>query len=100
MRRAITALAIGLTAVTMSAVAAGTGKNSLDPLKGRFHVQHTRKLKQDCGSCHADAQKDVLYARKDRPLPAGMPGPVDRNVCLSCHEPTNKKAPWYGRAAK
>lgn len=99
MRRALAALAIGLAAATTSAVAAGKGWNSLDPVKGRFHVQHVQKLKQDCASCHADTQKDLLFGRKDLPLPAAMPGPVDRGVCLSCHQPANKKAPWYGRAA-
>ncbi len=83
----------------MSAVAADKGKNSLDPASGRFHKQHTQKIKLDCASCHAEVQKDVLYARKDRPLPAGMPGLVDRSVCLSCHDKAGKPA-WYGRAAK
>ena len=99
MTRVLAVLALGLAAFAMSAEAADRGRNSLDPVKGRFHKQHTQKLKMDCGTCHADAQKDVLFARKDRPLPAGMPGPVDRHVCLSCHDKSSKAA-WYGRATK
>ena len=99
MRRTLAVLALGLAALAMSAVAADGGRNSLDPVKGRFHKQHTQKLKMDCGTCHADAQKDVLYMRKDRPLPAAMPGPVDRHVCLGCHDKSGKAA-WYGRATK
>lgn len=99
MRRAVSLLALGLAACALSAVAADKGKNSLDPMNGRFHKQHTQKLKLDCGSCHDDTQKDALYARNDRPLPAGMPAAVDRHVCLACHQKPSKPG-WYGGAAK
>ncbi len=99
MRPALAALAIGLATLAISAGAADRGKNSLDPVTGRFHQAHTQKLKLDCASCHADTQKDVLDMRKDRPLPAGMPGPVDRYTCLACHQKPNKPG-WYGGAAK
>jgi cytochrome c553 len=99
MRRAVAVLTLSLAAFAMSAVAADQGRNSLDPVKGRFHKQHTQKLKMDCGTCHASEQRDVLFMRNDRPLPAGMPGPVDRHVCLSCHDKSSKAA-WYGRSSK
>lgn len=99
MRRLLTALAIGATAFALSATAADKGRNSLDPVKGRFHVKHTQKLKLDCGTCHAAEVNDTLNMRNARPMPAGMPGVVDRHVCLGCHEKPSKPG-WYGGAAK
>lgn len=99
MRRVLAAFAIGLIAGAMSAGAADEGRNSLDPVKGRFHVQHTQKLKLDCGTCHSAEVTDTLHARNARPMPAGMPGPVDRHTCLGCHEKPAKPG-WYGGATK
>ena len=99
MRRALAAIGIGIVAVTLSATAADKGRNSLDPVKGRFHVQHTQKLKLDCGTCHSPEVKDTLHMRNARAMPVGMPGVVDRHVCLGCHEKPSKPG-WYGGAAK
>ena len=99
MRRLLAALAIGLAAAALSAQAADKGKNSLDPIQGRFHKQHTQKLKMGCGTCHAGEKTDVLNARNGRPLPAGMPGTVDRHTCLGCHQKPSKPG-WYGGATK
>lgn len=72
--------------------------NSLDPTKGRFHQRHVKKLKMDCTGCHSPETKDDLFLRRDKALPAGMPGQVDRTVCLSCHQEPAKPS-WYKAAA-
>ena len=77
---------------------AAAGMKSLDPVKGRFHQTHSRKLKMACTNCHSPEVKDVLFLRKDDVLPAAMPGQVDRSVCLACHQEPAKPA-WY-RAAR
>jgi hypothetical protein len=76
-----------------------TGNKSLDPVKGRFHRQHTQKLKMACDTCHSGDQTDVLFLRKDDVPAPGMPGQVDREVCLSCHKAPAKPA-WYGLSAR
>jgi cytochrome c553 len=95
MRRLWIALAV---AVVMPVMAADGGRNSLDPLKGRFHVRHTQKLKMDCGTCHAAEAKDTLNARNAR-VASTTPGPVDRHTCLGCHNKPAKPG-WYGGASK
>jgi hypothetical protein len=69
--------------------------NSLDPVKGRFHQRHARKLKMTCGNCHGAGQPDVLFLRGNDVVSAAMPGPVNRAICLPCHQVPNKPA-WYG----
>ncbi len=100
MKRTLAALVIGLAAVALPAASADKGTNSLDPVKGRFHKQHTQKQKMDCGTCHSDTQTDVLNARNARAAPSGMPGTVDRHVCLNCHDKSAGKRAWYGKAEK
>ncbi len=68
---------------------------SLDPNKGYFHRLHTRNLKLGCTACHAQDNHDILFLRKDHPMPPGMPGRVDRTVCLSCHQAPAQPT-WYG----
>ena len=111
MKRLIALLIFGLAATSMTLGAAenvskqpaaaksGAAKKSLYVANGRFHQVHTRKLQFACSSCHAPEQQDVLFLRKDEALPAGMPGQVDRQVCVACHQQPNKPA-WYGAAAR
>ena len=68
---------------------------SLDPVKGKFHRVHIRKLKMSCGTCHSDQSNDVLFLRRNDVVPAAMPGQVDRKVCLDCHK-SPRKPSWYG----
>ena len=49
----------------------------------------------DCGDCHADASKDVLFVRNTEAPPATLSAHVDRAECLSCHK-GKKKPTWYG----
>ena len=76
-----------------------TGIKTLDPVKGRFHRLHTRNLKLQCGSCHSSNTQDLLFLRRNEPVPANMPGQVNRKVCLSCHQ-TPGKPTWYGAAKR
>ena len=69
--------------------------SSLDPVKGRFHQRHARKLKMTCGNCHGAGQPDVLFLRSNDVVSTAMPGPVNRAICLPCHQAPNKPA-WYG----
>ena len=71
---------------------------SLDPVKGDFHKQHNQKLKLGCDTCHS-GQTDILFLRKDDVTAPGMPGQVNREVCLSCHKAPAKPA-WYGAGAR
>jgi len=64
---------------------------------GRFHTQHVKKLKFSCDSCHQAGVQDVLFLRAAEPLPAGMPGQVDRAICLTCHQAPQKPT-FYGPA--
>ena len=75
------------------------GTRSLDPAKGRFHQVHTKKQKMACTNCHSTEVKDALFLRRDEALPAGMPGQVDRSLCLGCHQEPAKPT-WYGSAAR
>ena len=72
---------------------AATAKKSMAP-NGRFHTVHTKKLKFDCGTCHGTGEADTLFLRTGEPQGAG---PVDRNVCLGCHQSPSKPT-WYGKA--
>ena len=49
-----------------------------------------------CDSCHGNDLKDVLFLRGAEVAASG-PGPVDRAVCLGCHQAPAKPA-WYGAA--
>ena len=62
---------------------------------GKFHYTHVKKEKMDCGDCHADASKDVLFVRNTEAPPATLSAHVDRAECLSCHK-GKKKPTWYG----
>ena len=75
------------------------GTRSLDPVKGRFHQVHIRKQKMACTNCHSTDVKDTLFLRRDEALPAGMPGQVDRSLCLGCHQEPAKPT-WYGSVAR
>jgi hypothetical protein len=93
------AFALAIAFASSGAAAADSEKRSLNPVDGRFHKIHTQNLKMGCGACHSAEQKDILFLRKDEPLPVGMPGQVDRHTCLSCHTKPAQPA-WYGGAAK
>jgi hypothetical protein len=67
---------------------------SLDPVKGAFHRIHTQKLKMSCDTCHSAELKDVLFLRGAEVAASG-PGPVDRALCLGCHQAPAKPT-WYG----
>jgi hypothetical protein len=92
---AAVAAVLALAAVGAADAAAKKGTDrSLDPVRGRFHQLHTKKLGLNCSSCHT-GQQDVLFLRGNEPLPAGMPGQVNRSVCLGCHTAPATPA-WYG----
>ena len=94
---AVTSMPLGAAdeaAKKPAAVKTSAGK-SMDPAKGRFHQRHNKKLGMECGTCHSGEAQDTLFLRKDEALPVGMPAPVDRSVCLGCHQGSAKPA-WYG----
>jgi formate hydrogenlyase subunit 6/NADH:ubiquinone oxidoreductase subunit I len=110
MRRVIAAIAVSFAVLAMPVVAAdaaakkpvtakATGTKSMDPVKGRFHRQHTQKLKMGCDTCHTGAPNDILFLRKDDAPAPGFPGQVNREVCASCHTAPAKPA-WYGAASR
>ena len=82
-----------------AAVKSAAGVKSMDPVKGRFHQVHNKKLKLACDGCHSSEAKDTLFLRQDDVMPAAMPGQVDRSLCLGCHQQPNKPT-WYGAAAR
>lgn len=105
MKRLIAAIVLGMAVAAMPAVAADdAAKNptakpvasakSLDPVKGSFHRAHTQKLKMACDNCHAPELKDALFLRGAE-VSASGPGPVDRGICLGCHQAPAKPT-WYG----
>lgn len=69
-------------------------------LGNRYHNIHNEVLAMDCMSCHiSDYSDDYLYQRKYKIPVRGMPGPVDRGACLSCHrEGGMAKTVLYGSA--
>jgi hypothetical protein len=107
MKRLIVAVVLGIAVAALPAVAADDAANkpvakpaasakSLDPVKGAFHRTHTQKLKMGCDSCHAPELKDALFLRGAEVAASG-PGPVDRAICLGCHQAPAKPT-WYGAA--
>lgn len=92
---ALPAVAADDAAKKPAATKAAAGNKSMDPIKGRFHRQHNQKLKMACDTCHSGGQTDILFLRKDDAPAPGMPGQVNREVCLSCHTAPAKPA-WYG----
>jgi len=105
MKRLIAAMVLGMAMVAMSVSAAdvttakpatkpAASAKSLDPVKGAFHRIHTQKLKLSCDTCHAAELKDVLFLRGAEVIASG-PGPVDRSICLGCHQAPAKPT-WYG----
>jgi hypothetical protein len=109
MKRLIAAVVLGMVVAALPAFAADdAGKappakpvasaKSLDPAKGAFHRTHTQKLKMACDGCHAPELKDALFLRGAEVSTSG-PGPVDRGICLGCHQAPAKPT-WYGAAAK
>jgi len=107
MKWLIAAILLGMAVAALPAVAAddaatkpaskpAASAKSLDPVKGGFHRIHTQKLKMACDSCHASELKDVLFLRGAE-VSAGGPGPVDRGICLGCHQAPAKPT-WYGPA--
>ena len=106
MKRLIAAIVLGVAVTALPAVAADDAVKkppakrgtawSLDPMKGRFHQIHNQKFKLSCDTCHATELKDVLFLRGSEVTVSG-PGPVDRGVCLGCHQAPSKPA-WYGAA--
>ena len=104
MKRLIATLALGFAVVAVPVWAADApakstavvGKKSMAP-DGRFHQLHTKKLALDCGTCHKDANPDVLFLRNTEAPPPGLQAQVDRNGCISCHKAPMKPT-WYGAA--
>lgn len=105
MKRLITAIVLGMAMLVLPVAAAdvttakpatkpAASAKSLDPMKGTFHKAHTQKLKMSCDSCHADTLKDVLFLRGAEVAASG-PGPVDRSLCLGCHQAPSTPT-WYG----
>ena len=111
MKRALAAMLLGAAMIAHPVIAADdSGKKpsvtktkaarnkSLDPAKGDFHKLHNQKLGLACDACHS-GQADVLFLRKDDAPAPGMPGQVNREVCLSCHKAPAKPA-WYGATGR
>ncbi len=97
MRRSIFGLVAAASLVLISACAAmSQSKSELDPQTGQFHRQHAQTLGMACNACHANEQKDILFLRKDE---RQANGPVDRSVCLGCHQAPAKPA-WYGASSR
>ena len=70
-----------------------SGKLSM-AVDGRYHQTHVKVAKLACDSCHTRTPEDILFLRKDEAWPAGMPGQVDRNICIGCHLPGTKGSFW------
>jgi hypothetical protein len=66
---------------------------------GYFHQLHVKKMSMTCTTCHSAETRDILFLRKDRVMPAAMPGPADRSICLGCHQAPSKPT-WYGPSAR
>jgi len=105
MKRLIAAMVLGIAMAALPAFAAdvttikpaakpAASTTSLDPVTGGFHRAHTQKLKMSCDNCHAGELKDVLFLRGAEVAMSG-PGPVDRALCLGCHQAPAKPT-WYG----
>ena len=110
MKRAMAVMVMGVAMFALPANAAddagkkpaatkATRNKSLDPVKGDFHKLHNQKMKMACDTCHSGGQSDILFLRKDDAPAPGMPGQVNREVCLSCHKAPAKPA-WYGATAR
>lgn len=61
----------------------------------RFHKTHVTKAKLACDTCHSPSNEDALRVRV-REAP-GMPGAVNREACIGCHQAPAKPT-WYGPA--
>ena len=105
MKRFFAAVAMGLAMAALPVAAAdvaaakpaakpAASAKSLDPVTGGFHRKHTQNLKLACDSCHSAEPTDVLFLRGAEVAMNG-PGPVDRAVCLGCHQAPAKPT-WYG----
>lgn len=103
MRRLLLATMFGAIALALPAIAAdapakaattkpATTVNRMDLAKGSFHKKHAQKLKLACETCHDPKVTDVLVVRQ---ASAGSPGPINREVCLGCHQ-SPAKPTWYG----
>jgi len=108
MKRLVTLSLLGFALAVSSAFAADVApKGSVDKAltvsaktrtlnpQGRYHTLHAKKLKLDCTDCHGDGAADVLFLRTGEFQ--GKDGPVNREVCLGCHQSPMKPA-WYGAA--
>jgi hypothetical protein len=88
MKRLIAGL---MTAAFAVALPAAAGVNQMDPAKGSFHKKHA-KAKVECTTCHDAKVTDVLVVEQ---ASARSPGPINRTVCLGCHQ-SPAKPTWYG----
>lgn len=66
----------------------------------RFHTIHVNTLKLSCTTCHKGDTylSDHLYINIDRvyaKIDGGMPGVVDRAVCLMCRREGGPASPFY-----
>lgn len=68
----------------------------------RYHNIHVNVLGLSCTTCHKGnaPSKDYIYINIDRVIARmtnrGMPGPVDRAVCLACHKEGGIATKFYG----
>jgi hypothetical protein len=89
MKRLIAGIMMAAFAVALPAAA---GVNQMDPAKGSFHKKHA-KAKVECTTCHDTKTVDVLVVEQ---ASAKAPGPINREVCLGCHQAPAKPT-WYGK---
>lgn len=66
----------------------------------RFHNIHAKTLGLSCTMCHKGKEypADYLYINFDRvyeEVNEGMPGVVDRSVCLACHKVGGPASTFY-----
>ena len=67
----------------------GMGKNQ------RYHQIHKAE-DLDCDDCHTEelSPGEAIFFAQD--MSPDAPDPVDRSVCLFCHEGTDAELPLYG----
>ena len=63
--------------------------------KQRYHQIHKAE-DLECEDCHAEelSPSEAIFFAQD--MSPDVPDPVDRSICLVCHEGTDAELPLYG----
>lgn len=84
---------VGVTAQKVSEVAKGVKSGDIDigtqyglQPNERYHRIHATELSLDCTTCHLTSPDTEQTVFGDQDTSPSAPGPVDRQVCLECHQ--------------